>query len=429
MKRKDPRATIYSKSGYYYSRISYYADSKRKTKDQATGVTVDNSSKRKSERQERTALKIMQEHLDEFIAQQMSKELPVKNQMLAETAQEWLAHTCRSKAPGTVASYTNIVRDITLYFNANPVRTSDLTPTQIEKYLDWERERRQPNYSGENSVKPRYADGSGIENTVHHRYTVLRSILQYAVREQIIDRNVASKRDSHIQPPSPQRQEFDVLSPNEALELIQHLANEPLWFQIAVLLGLLLGLRRSEVIGIRLSDINWDTHTLTIRRAATQQTLDHKSTLTIKPYTKNRRPKVLNLSCELCNSLFYYISEQQRNRNDFGSTFQNQWDGYLMRYPDGKLIPPNTITQHFQLFLAKHQLKKIRFHDLRHSCASILFASGVDILTIQEILGHAQLTTTIQYTHQISDNKSKALTQISNQLLLPVSIEKKEVQN
>lgn len=100
-----------------------------------------------------------------------------------------------------------------------------------------------------------------------------------------------------------------------------------------------------------------------------------------------------------------------------------------MRYQDGKIIPPNTITQHFQTFLTKNELKKIRFHDLRHSCASILFANGVDILTIQEILGHAQLTTTITYTHKISDNKSKALTQMSNQFLLTNSKEKEVSQN
>lgn len=100
-----------------------------------------------------------------------------------------------------------------------------------------------------------------------------------------------------------------------------------------------------------------------------------------------------------------------------------------MRYPDGKIIPPNTITQHFQIFLEKNKLKRIRFHDLRHSCASILFANGVDILTIQEILGHAQLTTTIAYTHKISDTKTKALAQMSNQFLQPNTPKKEISQN
>ena len=429
MKNKPPRGTIYAKNGYYYARISYYIDGKRKTQDRATGIKVDNSTQRKFDRQERAALKIMEEMLTSFIASTEKAQKKPTDQLIIETAQEWLVHTSKSKAPGTIASYTHSVRDITTYFSSNPVRTAELTAKQVEAYLNWERQRRQANYSGENKVKPRNSDGSGIENTVHHRYTVLRSILQYAVREGIIDRNVASKRDAHIQPPMPQRQEFSVLTQAEASNLIQHLKQEPSWFQTAVLLALLLGLRRSEIIGIQLSDINWESRTLTIRRAVTQQTLNRKNTLVIKPHTKNRRPKTLNLSNELCDMLRHWIAEQQKYRDTFGTDYILDWDGYLMRYQDGKLVPPNTITQHFQIFLSKNNLKKIRFHDLRHSCASLLFASGVDILTIQEILGHAQLTTTIAYTHKISDNKSKALAKMSNQFLLSDSVEKEVSQN
>lgn len=425
MKDKRPRGTIYSKNGYYYARISFYVEGKRKTKDRATGIKVDNSTKRKADRQERAALKIMEEMLAAFVSPIEEEKKNCKDQQITETAQEWLDHTCKSKAPGTIASYYTCVRDITLYFSKNPVLTKDLTPSQVEAYLDWERQRRQPYYSGADKVPSRYMDGSGIENTVHHRYTAIRSILQYAVRERIIDHNVASKRDSHIQPPTPQRQEFDVLTHAEAMDLIEHLAQEPLWFQIAVLLGLLLGLRRSEVIGIRLSDINWETSSLTICRTATQQTLDHKSTIIVKPFTKNRRSKVLELSSELCNSLRYYVMEQEQNSKVFGISYQHDWDGYLMRYSDGKLVPPNTITQHFHSFLRKNGLKELRYHDLRHSCASILFANGVDILTIQEILGHAQLSTTYLYTHKLSDKRAAALTAMSNQLL-PTTAEESE---
>ena len=424
MKDKPPRGTIYTKNGYYYARISYYVDNKRKTKDRATGIKVDSSTKRKADRQERAALKVMEELLASFTLPTEDAKKDPKGQQITETAQEWLIHTSKSKAPGTIASYTNSVRDITLYFSSHPVLTAELTSKQVEAYLDWERQRRQPNYNGEHKVISRNSDGSGVENTVHHRYTTLRSILQYAVREGIIDRNVASKRDAHIQPPIPHRQEFDVLTQAEASNLIQHLRQEPSWFQISVLLGLLLGLRRSEIIGIQLLDINWESRTLTIRRTITQQTLNHKNTIVVKPHTKNRRSKTLNLSDELCDFLYHWIEEQKENANIFGMDYNHDWDGYLMRYEDGKLISPNAITQHFQIFLSKNNLKKIRFHDLRHCCASLLFASGVDILTIQEILGHAQLTTTIAYTHKISDNKSKALAQMSNQFLLSDTVQK-----
>ena len=67
--------------------------------------------------------------------------------------------------------------------------------------------------------------------------------------------------------------------------------------------------------------------------------------------------------------------------------------------------------------MKKHNLKPIRFHDLRHSCASILYANGVDILTIQKILGHAQLSTTLFYTHILDDRQDSALFQMGQQIM------------
>lgn len=91
----------------------------------------------------------------------------------------------------------------------------------------------------------------------------------------------------------------------------------------------------------------------------------------------------------------------------------------MIRYADGKLVPPNTVTQHFRSFIDKHNFKSLRFHDLRHSCASLLYANGIDIKTIQELMGHAHLTTTVMYTHTLIDRKAVALTQMHNQLMIP----------
>lgn len=72
----------------------------------------------------------------------------------------------------------------------------------------------------------------------------------------------------------------------------------------------------------------------------------------------------------------------------------------------GGLIKPNFITQHFDLLLKKQGLKKIRFHDLRHSCASLLYANGVPLKDIQEWLGHSDIGTTSNiYTHLDYSNK------------------------
>lgn len=101
----------------------------------------------------------------------------------------------------------------------------------------------------------------------------------------------------------------------------------------------------------------------------------------------------------------------------------------MIRYDDGKLVSPNALTRYFKQFIDRNKVKSIRFHDLRHSCASILYANGIDLMTIQEVLGHAQLTTTIMYTHKLSDRKTAALTQMSDQFLAPKEGQKEEPEN
>lgn len=423
---KEPSGTLYKKNGHYYARIYYYEDGIRKTKEKATKIAVDGGSPRKTTKNERDARQFLNDFLRNFVPPGTIILAPITEQTVADTAKSWLEHFGTSLAPGTLANYAYIVRDITLYFTeVCPVRTVELSSAHVESYLNWERMRRQPGYTGEHKVRSQRSDGSGIENTVKHRHTALRSILQYAKREGIITRNVASLRDCQVSVPKPQRQEFSVLTEKEALVLINALENEPLWFRIAVLLGLLYGLRRSEIIGLRLSDIDWDAKLLTIVRTVTQQTLDHKNTITAKPFTKNRKPKTFVISTPLQTLLQSLVNEHRENALQFGKSYDKTWRDYLIRYEDGKLVSPNTLTSYFKKFLKRNQLKDIRLHDLRHSCASILYANGTDLMTIQEVLGHAQLTTTIMYTHKLSDRKTVALTQMHDQFLLP-SVEEQE---
>ena len=413
-----PHGTLYRKNGYYYARIYYYADGRRKSKDRATGIAIESRSARKAKQQERAANQELERFLRSFTASMTGQTRRPQQQTVAETVKIWLDHISGTKAPGTIAGYTYIANDITLYFtNVAPVLTAELTTSQVEAYLAWERMRRQPEYAGTYKVSALYADGSGIENTVHHRYTVLRAILQYAKREGIVTRNVASKRDCQIDVPKPQQQEFAVLNVDEARELLRELDHAPLWFRAAVMLGLLLGLRRSEVIGLRASDLDWENHILTVRRTATQQTIGGRNTVTIKPYTKNRHPKTFVITDNLTDLLQKLCNEHAQNEEMFGRAYVQDWNGYLMRYKDGQLISPNALTRAFSQFIEKHGFKKVRYHDLRHSCASILYANGTDIMTIQEILGHAQLTTTLMYTHKLSDRKTLALAQIDAQFL------------
>ena len=92
--------------------------------------------------------------------------------------------------------------------------------------------------------------------------------------------------------------------------------------------------------------------------------------------------------------------EQEYNRKLCGNSYCTDYLDYVYVNQIGELIAPGYITRYFPEFLKKHGLRKIRFHDLRHSCASLLYSNGVNLRDIQEWLGHSDISTTSNiYTH------------------------------
>lgn len=414
---KQPRGSLYTKNNRYYARVYYYVDGVRKSKDCKTEVEVGKPNTREGKRNYRIATQKLAEVLSVFELASSAKISDKQNQMFSDAVSDWVERQRGLKPASTIAGYQKAANDVMIYFGeVSPVRTIDLTSSMVEHYISWERQRRQPDYEGQYKRRSAYADGSGVENTIKHRTTLIRSVLRDAQRDGIVNRNVASSRESHIDLPSPQQRGFNVLSEAEAEHLLRCLADEPLWFQVAVHLALLLALRREEVIGACESAIDWANQRIDVTKTVTQQSLDGKNIITEKPSTKGKKVKSLKLISPLDQLIQELIDEHAKNKIIFGDSYDHTYDGYLIRYPDGKRVPPDSLTQRFHNFVRKHGLKEIRFHDLRHSCASILYAMGVDLLTIQEILGHANLSTTLIYTHIINDRRDQALEKMSDRL-------------
>lgn len=412
--RKEISGRWYRKANYYYVRITYYKGNKRIEKNFPTGIKVD---MKKEVKLNRAADRKVAEILATFVIPGSQEER--REQLFADLVIEWLEHQKVSKPASTYAGYQYAANDVILYFrDICPVKTVDLSSNMVERYHAWEHMRRQPSYIGEHKRTSKFTDGSGIENTIKHRTTLIRSVLQYAKRDGLVERNVASTRDCHISLPSPQRHYFPVLTASDGNHMMHLAKKEELWFQVAVAMGLIIGLRRSEVIGSCEKELQPATRSILISQTVTQQTVNRKNILTVKPFTKNRKPKDLDLVLGLNKLIEALIAEHKKNEVLFGESYDHSWDGYLIRYPDGKLVTPNALTNKFAAFIKKNNLKPIRFHDLRHSCASILYANGVDILTIQKILGHAQLSTTLMYTHIINDQQHSALSQMGEQIMI-----------
>ena len=142
--------------------------------------------------------------------------------------------------------------------------------------------------------------------------------------------------------------------------------------------------------------------------------INYDKTRTYKTKTKSScRTLPLIPACE--QMLNKMKKEQEQNRKVCGRSYCTDYLDYIYVDPMGKRIRPDFLSQHFPDFLVAHQMKRIRFHDLRHSCASLLYANGVSLKEIQEWLGHSDISTTSNiYTHLDFSSKVSSANAIVN---------------
>ena len=232
-------------------------------------------------------------------------------------------------------------------------------------------------------------------NTVIHRHANIRKALQYALKLGLIDFNPADR----VERPKKNKYVATTYNEKELENLFSVVKGKRIEF--AVTLGAFYGLRRSEIVGIKWDAIDFERKTFTIKHTVTEVMLDGKVTMVDKERTKTKSSyRTLPLVKPFEELLLRMRAEQETNRRVCGSAYSRKYLDYIYVNELGELVRPNFITQNFTIVLANNKLKKIRFHDLRHSCASLLYAHGVSLKEIQEWLGHSDISTTSNiYTH------------------------------
>ncbi|MEU6550178.1 site-specific integrase [Streptomyces sp. NPDC046915] len=225
--------------------------------------------------------------------------------------------------------------------------------------------------------------------TLAYIHSVLKSALEHAVREEEIPRNVA--RNVRTGTPRPRR--FNPLTADEARQFLAAAQGH----RLAALFELALrtGLRKGELLGLRWEDLDLDGGTATIRRTLQRTTSGGLATLPTKTISSERR---IALPASCVTSLRGHRELQAGEKEQTGSAWQGS--GYVFTRPDGHPIEPATLNRHFNTLLRDARLRPIRFHDLRHSTATLLLEQGVELVVIKELLGHAHIgVTATVYAH------------------------------
>lgn len=185
--------------------------------------------------------------------------------------------------------------------------------------------------------------------------------------------------------------------------------------ELHILIASYYGFRRSETCALKWSAIDFVNHTITVSHTVTQCNVDGKYQLVQKDRTKNKSSyRTLPLIPKIEQELLALKIKQENQKKIFGNCYKNK-DGYILVDDEGKIILPDRVTRTLDKLLKKNNLKKIRFHDLRHSCASLLLANNISMKEIQQWLGHSNFSTTANiYSHLDSKSKLNSANVISN---------------
>ena len=184
---------------------------------------------------------------------------------------------------------------------------------------------------------------------------------------------------------------------------------------IVIHLAAYYGLRRSEVLGIRWSAIDFDKGTLSINHKVSEGIEDGKHRIYTEDKLKTKSSfRTLPLIPAMRELLLEQKKKQEEYRKLFKRSYCTDYLDYVCVDEMGKLFHPNYVTGHFRLLLERYGLRKIRFHDLRHSCASLLLSQGIAMKQIQDWLGHSTFATTADiYSHLDFSSKQESAAAIA----------------
>ena len=299
----------------------------------------------------------------------------------------WLSdHAAGHVAPSTLTRYRQIVGRLTPLLGA--LRLQELRPEHIQE------------------AYARLRDDGLAPRTVVHHHRVLRTALQQAVRWQLLSRNPTDA----VTPPRPQDREMRALRPEEVRLLLVACDDPDL--RAVIHTAIATGLRLGELLGLRWADLDLDGGTAAITRAA--QYLPATG-VTLRPPKTFRGRRTIALSDETLRTLRSLRTRQIERRLACGPVYQNL--DLVFPAAAGALQPPYRVSQAFHRLMASTDLGAVRFHDLRHTAATLMLRAGVPTKIVSTRLGHATASLTLDtYSHVTVDMQRDAANAIDEVL-------------
>lgn len=375
-------ARLQDKGGRYYCVINYKDGENRRQKWIALGISTKESKQK--------ALKLMEEKRAEFESRMC---LAGSTTYFVDYIEKWL-----NERKGVVqqttweGDETYVYRHIIPYFEPLKLLLVDVKPIHIKQYYEYKYT--QGRLDGK--------EGGLSISTLKKHALILKQSLDCAVLEEYIVSNPTAVVKMPAKEIPVREKKF--LTLEEANEVIQAFQGHPL--QAMIYVTLYYGLRKSEVLGLRWSSIDFRRNTLTINHSVVKVKGGSIAKDQMKTASSYREYELIE---DVRKVLLELRAAQDVNRRLFQSEYVD--NDYIFKWENGKPFRPDTITRSVERHLKAKGLPEITYHTLRHSTASILYDMGWDIMDIKHWLRHSSIDVTADiYTH-ISNNRKKKLSQ------------------
>jgi len=366
-------------SGYWQMIFSYKdVSGKRKTKSVSTKLKQKGNKKR--------AEQMLLEARQKFDFLYPGLRAESGGVTFSEYMLEWLSQMKSTVAPTTFSSYSHVVKNsICPYFQEKGILLAELKPRDISAYYDLLLNR-------------------GLStSTVLRHHANIRKALQKAVVSELIAYNPADR----VQRPRNATYMASYYSIEEAAELLRCASGTEL--EIPVALALFYGLRRSEILGLRWENIDFDNRLIHIVHSVNQISIEGERQVVERDILKRKSSyRTLPLS-----EFILPLLEAHKEKC-----------GYVCVDETGNLLKPDTLSRRFGALLEKHGLRRIRFHDCRHSCSGFLLSAQVPLIEVQQWLGHSNISTTADLYSHLDFSMKLRSADILNKLFLNISKEK-----
>ncbi|PFM82709.1 site-specific integrase [Bacillus sp. AFS077874] len=236
----------------------------------------------------------------------------------------------------------------------------------------------------------------------------LRTIFNYAVKLKMIKQNPIEDMSVKLD----ESKSYVPYNKEEIDKLLTVLQNEPLHWKVFIMLAIETGARRGELLGLEWKHVDWEKNEIFIKNNLVG-TKNGNPIITTPKSKKGMR--LISLTSTMMEFLKLYREEQKKEQQLF------EWNGgdyrFIFSHSDGKAIYHDTPSKWFKRLLKRHNLRYVRFHDLRHLSATLLINEGVNPKLVSNRLGHSKITTTLDiYTHALQETERTSVDKLGSVL-------------